>query len=66
MEILLIVVVTVLLLASITAVVLGIRNDGRGHLPPVDSGRPWHGTALWDVRDPRDLYLDRPYQPRRY
>lgn len=66
MEIFFIAVVSALLLLSIAAVIIGIRNDGRGHLPPVNSGRPWHGNSLWDVRDPRDLYLDRPYQPRGY
>ncbi|MFF2606396.1 hypothetical protein [Arthrobacter koreensis] len=53
------------LLAGVTAVVVfAIRHDGRGHLPPVSSGRPWHGNALWDVADPRDLSLDRPFLPR--
>jgi len=64
MEIFLISFAAILLLISIAAVVHSIRNDGRGHLPPVHSGRPWHGNALWDVKDPRDLYLDQPYQPR--
>lgn len=54
------------LLAGVTAtVVLAVRHDGRNHLPPVSSGRPWHGNALWDVTDPRDLSLEQPYQPRR-
>lgn len=57
----------VLLLAGVTAVVVSaIRSDGRGHLPPVSPGRPWHGNALWDVTDPRDMSTDQRYQPRRY
>ncbi|MBF4993589.1 hypothetical protein ITX31_05635 [Arthrobacter gandavensis] len=53
------------LLAGITVVVLlAVRHDGRGHLPPVPSGHPWHGYALWDVGDPRDVPSERPYFPR--
>ncbi|MCC3280902.1 MULTISPECIES: hypothetical protein [Arthrobacter] len=66
MEIFLAGIVIALLIASITAVVMGIHNDGRGHLPPVRSNAPWHGNALWDVSDPRDLSLDHQrYQPHR-
>ena len=53
-------------LAGVTAmVVFAVQHDGRGHLPPVSSGRPWHGNALWDVTDPRDLSPDQRYRPRR-
>ncbi|MFJ2507638.1 hypothetical protein [Arthrobacter citreus] len=54
------------LLAGVTAMVVStIRHDGRDHLPPVSSGRPWHGNVLWDVSDPRDLSQEQPYRPRR-
>ncbi|MFZ3453078.1 hypothetical protein [Arthrobacter sp. 7Tela_A1] len=66
MEIFLAGAVIALLIFSITAVVRGIHTDGRGHLPPASSGRPWHGNALWDVPGPRDLSLDQRYQPRRW
>lgn len=56
---------TLSLLASVTAaVVSAIRRDGHGHLPPVSSGRPWHGNALWDVADPRDPSPYERYLPR--
>ncbi len=56
---------TLTLLAAVTsAVVHAIRHDGHGHLPPVTSGRPWHGNALWDVTDPRDASYYERYLPR--
>ncbi|MGW9404640.1 hypothetical protein ACWGQ2_11825 [Arthrobacter sp. NPDC055585] len=60
-------------LAAVTAaVVIAIRRDGRGHLPPVPR-RPWHGNALWDTTDTRDLFPSlsadehyQSYRPRGY
>jgi len=66
MEIFFTIAALILLAAVTAAVVFAIRHDGRGHLPPVSSGRPWHGNALWDVTDPRDMSLDQRYQPHRY
>ena len=64
MELFLAAVLAVLLLVSIASVTISIRNDGRGHLPPVRSGRPWHGSGLSEAGDLRDLYNDQQYQPR--
>ncbi|WP_312179008.1 hypothetical protein [Arthrobacter sp.] len=64
MDLFLITLLAVLLISSIVSVAISIRRDGRGHLPPVPSGRPWNGSELADVSALREMYNDQQYQPR--
>lgn len=64
MEILLAGLLAALLTVSIAAVVRTVHSDGRGHLPPVHSGRPWHGNALWDIQDPQGMSRDGVHRQR--